>query len=145
MGGKIRLAPFADFHGGAKALQTLADWKDVMKSLVLILSSILFLGTSIGCKEKLAGPVVIAAHTKACLAKSDLADGKSDKVITKCPACALSMDGSADYKAVIDGYEVHSCTSDCNEALQEDPNKMFKDMKCDVEAAKDESAASPKG
>lgn len=116
-----------------------------MKTLFVILSSVLFLASASGCKDKPTGPIEIQAHTKACLAQSDKADGKADKVIGKCPACALAMDGSPQHKAIIDGYEVHSCSPDCNKALQENPNKIFKEMKCDVEAAKDESAAPTKG
>ena len=55
------------------------------------------------------------------------------------------MEGNPQHKAIIDGYEVHSCSSDCNRALQEDPNKIFKEMKCEGEAVKGESEAHPKG
>ena len=112
-----------------------------MKSLILLFSTLLVFIS--GCTNKPAVPVEIEPHTKVCLAMGDKADGTADNVIEKCPACALSMNGSSKHKAVIEGYEIHSCTSDCNKALQEDPNKMFKDMKCDAESGVEEAEALP--
>ena len=89
-----------------------------------------------GCEDQtLKAPkamksVEINAHTKACLAHGDQADGKVDKVIAKCPACSFAMLGSTKFKTTIEGYEIHSCAAGCNTALEEDANKVFAKLEC---------------
>lgn len=113
-----------------------------MKS-TLLLSCVILLSTAGCCKNKPQGPVTLAAHTKTCLAQSDLADGKADKVVVKCPACALSMDGDPHHSAQIGGYTVHSCSADCNQALVDDPNLVFSSLPCDAPKKEEAPEAAP--
>ena len=96
---------------------------------VLVLATVLLVGP-LGCDDKPSGPVTPNAHTKACLVHADLADGTADKVIRKCPACSLTMDGSESFKATLEGYETHSCSAECKVALENDPNMLFAALKC---------------
>ena len=111
-------------------------WKEIMKSPTTLFVLFLVLGALGACTDKgaKAPKAMISiennAHTKVCLAHGDQADGKIDKVIAKCPACSLAMFGSTKYKTTVDGYEVHSCSSGCNSALEADANKVFAKLDC---------------
>lgn len=61
-----------------------------------------------------------AAKVTAILAKADLKDGTEDKVVHKCAACALRMDGSADNELAVHGYKMHFCSSGCKDGFAED-------------------------
>jgi YHS domain-containing protein len=52
-----------------------------------------------------------------CLAKIDAADGTPDKVGHKCPNCGLAMEGRAEFSTTVEGFELHSCSEACKEAL----------------------------
>lgn len=68
-------------------------------------------------------PLSAAALTK--LAEADKADGKEDKLVEKCPACMLRMNGDAKHTSHLEGYTVHSCHVMCAEALEKDPEKLL--------------------
>ena len=53
------------------------------------------------------------AKVKAILAKADKLDGHEDKVVHRCPTCALSMDGKAEYARDAMDYTLHFCTERC--------------------------------
>lgn len=62
-----------------------------------------------------------ASVDPACLAAVDGKDGTVDKVIARCPNCGLTMDGKAEFSTTLDGYEAHSCSAHCKEALEAEP------------------------
>jgi YHS domain-containing protein len=74
-------------------------------------------------KEELTGEA--KAEVVAILARADALDGAEDKVITKCPACNLAMDGSDENTIVVEGYTMHFCTPACKEKFDKDPLKAI--------------------
>jgi hypothetical protein len=60
------------------------------------------------------------AMLAAVLARADLADGKEDKVVSKCLGCGLAMDGSADHLLEVEGYTLHLCSDTCQDKVSED-------------------------
>ncbi len=82
-------------------------------------------------KDKSAGVTAPGgtAVLAALLAKADAKDGATDKVVTKCVTCALAMDGSADHKVSVEGYEVHLCSADCKKSFEGDPTKSLQTLK----------------
>jgi hypothetical protein len=72
-----------------------------------------------------AGETTVAA----VLVRADKVDGTQDKVISKCPACALSMDGSPDHTLKAEGYTLHFCSADCKDAFASDMTKSILEMK----------------
>lgn len=66
-----------------------------------------------------------SAKVLAALAKADEADGKADKIVHKCPACMLKMNGSAEHAATLGAYTVYSCAADCKAALVADPGAIL--------------------
>lgn len=54
------------------------------------------------------------------LAGADLADGTEDMVVSRCPGCALAMEGSADYPVSVEGYELHFCSESCRHGFEDD-------------------------
>ena len=92
---------------------------------IMILGSITLVG---GCSSKTEAPTPakpLSAEGLAKLAAADKADGKEDKVVTKCPACMLSMDGNEKHTSTIEGYTVHSCHESCAAALEKDPESVL--------------------
>lgn len=65
----------------------------------------------------------------AVLKTADLYDGEEDKVISKCPACNLGMDGSAEHALHFDGYELHFCSEGCKEHFGENTEAAVLAMK----------------
>jgi len=63
------------------------------------------------------------------LAAADEFDGKTDKVVSKCPACGLGMDGHADNELDVGGYKLLFCSADQKKAWAADPNKEILALK----------------
>ncbi len=59
------------------------------------------------------------------LADADAADGTVDKVVSRCPACGLGMDGDPAHASQIGEYTLHSCSASCKEGLEADPNAVL--------------------
>jgi hypothetical protein len=55
------------------------------------------------------------------LAKADAYDGTTDKIVSKCAACGLQMDGSAEHTIVVEGYTMHLCSDQCLKHVEKDP------------------------
>lgn len=70
-----------------------------------------------------------AAEVEAKLAAADAVDGEVDKVVSKCPACALGMDGSGDHAFETAGYTLHFCSAGCKEHFSEDVTKAILALK----------------
>ena len=100
----------------------------------------LFLAATPGCrkeeqagkelaKEEVKAEKVAEADTKAAveakLAAADALDGNVDKVVSKCPSCALSMDGKSEHALVTSGYTLHFCTEGCKTRFEEDTTEAI--------------------
>ena len=99
-----------------------------MKSLSTGVVLVLFACASAGCSPQTQTPEPAKPLSEVALSKlaaADKLDGKEDKVITKCPACMLNMDGHAKHSSQLEGYTVHSCHQACAEALEADPEKVL--------------------
>ena len=83
-----------------------------------------------GCDESPKGPVAPGPRTLACLPFADQADGTADRVVKKCPACALAMEGRAEFKSTVGGYVVHSCSGQCQKTLEQNPDSLFEGLEC---------------
>jgi len=70
-----------------------------------------------GCKKD--APAAMDEDTQArvrpMLANADAVDGKTDKVVSKCAACALGMDGKSKHAIKTAGYTMHFCSDMCRE------------------------------
>lgn len=83
-----------------------------------------------GCDSKKAEPQTPAskADVVAKLAKADAVDGKVDKVVSKCAACDLGMDGSPAIVLKVHDYSLHFCSAGCKEGYESDPDKAIMAM-----------------
>lgn len=63
------------------------------------------------------------------LAAADLVDGKTDKIVTKCPSCALGMDGKSEHTLEVLGYKLYFCSEPCKTAFAKDLTKSILDLK----------------
>lgn len=69
------------------------------------------------------------AEVQAKLAKADLVDGTADKIVSKCPACALKMDGKPEHALQVAGYTLYFCCADCKQGYEKDPTKAILALK----------------
>jgi YHS domain-containing protein len=70
-----------------------------------------------GAKEELTGEA--KTEVVAILARADALDGAEDKVVTRCGACNLAMDGNDANTITIEGYTMYFCTPKCKEKFEE--------------------------
>ncbi len=75
------------------------------------------------------GKVTVKVKMEAKLARADSFDGKTDKVVSKCPSCALGMDGSSAHALKVSGYELHFCSADCKTGFEKDTTKAVLALK----------------
>jgi YHS domain-containing protein len=69
------------------------------------------------------------ADVEAKLAEADEVDGTVDKVVSKCAACALGMDGKAEHALKVSGYTMHFCSAKCKEGFEKDTTKSILALK----------------
>jgi hypothetical protein len=62
----------------------------------------------------------------AALVSADKADGTVDKVITKCAACKLSMDGDPKHSVKVGEYTAHLCSQDCKVNFEQNGDEILK-------------------
>ncbi len=67
----------------------------------------------------------LSAASIAALVKADAADGKVDKVVSKCLTCGLGMDGKADHSTKVGEYVLHLCKEGCKKMVEADPEKAL--------------------
>ena len=65
------------------------------------------------------------AALEAKLVKADALDGVTDKVVSKCPSCALAMDGSSAHALETSGYTLHFCSAPCKTGFEKDTTKAI--------------------
>jgi YHS domain-containing protein len=98
-----------------------------------MLSAFLFMGFAGGKTLSTADNSVTdakpGATVLAALAKADAADGKVDKVISKCLTCKLGMEGRPENAATYGKYTLHFCSTTCKEKFLKDPEKAVLALK----------------
>jgi hypothetical protein len=65
------------------------------------------------------------AAVEAMLALADRADGTEDRVVARCAACALGMDGSPEHMLEAHGYEMHFCSAGCKDGFAENTDEAI--------------------
>jgi len=65
------------------------------------------------------------AEVEAKLAAADAFDGTVDKIVSKCPSCALAMDGLAEHTLEVAGYKLRFCSAHCRESFAKDTTKAI--------------------
>ena len=75
-----------------------------------------------------AGVAELSAELTAKLAEADKLDGKTDKVIEKCPGCALEMAGKSEHAFKVAGYTIYFCGADCQKEFTKDVAKAIEEM-----------------
>ena len=73
------------------------------------------------------------ADVEARLAQADALDGAVDKVVSKCPACRLAMDGKSEHALEVAGYTLHFCSDQCKDKFAKDPTKEVLALKIPTE------------
>jgi YHS domain-containing protein len=76
-----------------------------------------------GAKEELTGEAT--TEVVAILARADALDGAEDKVVTRCGACNLAMDGNDANTITIEGYTMYFCTPKCKEKFEKETVKAI--------------------
>jgi YHS domain-containing protein len=93
-----------------------------------LLSAFLIMGCGGGKTPSVADNSVNAAKPSAAalaaLAKADAADGKVDKVVSKCLTCMLGMEGKPENATAYGEFTLHFCSKTCKEAFLSDPEKV---------------------
>ena len=70
----------------------------------------------------------IDALIKVKLAAADRLDGKTDKIVTKCASCALSMDGKKEHSLKVDEYTLYFCTEKCKSGFAKNTTESIKSL-----------------
>ena len=70
-----------------------------------------------------------SAAVIAMLAKADAVDGKTDKVVSKCTGCGLTMGGDPAHASTVGDYKLHLCSADCKKAVDGDLSKAILALK----------------
>src|SRR5262245_54031716 len=92
--------------------------------------SVLALSLVAGCtKDSKAEvkPAPITTEMAAKLEKADAADGKTDKVVSKCIGCDLKMEGQEKNALKVGEYSLHMCDG-CYTKYKDDPSKSLAAM-----------------
>ncbi len=72
---------------------------------------------------------VTKAAVEAKLTEADKFDGMTDKVVSKCPSCALEKDGKSEQALKVAGYKLHFCSEDCKKGFEKDTTKAILALK----------------
>jgi hypothetical protein len=65
---------------------------------------------------------------EAKLALADGFDGTADRIVSRCPGCALGMDGSAEHAMQLGGYELRFCSANCMNGFAANPQARVLDL-----------------
>ena len=65
----------------------------------------------------------VTEQMKDVLAKADQVDGTADKIVSKCAACDLAMDGVTEDALKVGQYTLLFCSDDCKQAYAKDLEK----------------------
>jgi polysaccharide deacetylase 2 family uncharacterized protein YibQ len=98
-----------------------------------LLGALLMLGFADGKTLSAADNSVVAAKPSevalAVLAKADAADGKVDKLVSKCLTCMLGMGGQPENAVTFGKFTLHFCSKTCKEKFLKDPEKAVLALK----------------
>ena len=72
---------------------------------------------------------VTNAAVEAKLTEADKFDGTIDKVVSKCPSCALEKDGKSEQALEVAGYRLYFCSEDCKKGFEKDTTKAILALK----------------
>ena len=72
---------------------------------------------------------VTKAAVEAKLTEADKFDGMTDKVVSKCPSCALEKDGKSEQALEVAGYKLYFCSEDCKKGFEKDTTKAILALK----------------
>ena len=72
---------------------------------------------------------VTKAAVEAKLTEADKFDGTIDKVVSKCPSCALEKDGKSEQALEVAGYKLHFCSEACKKGFEKDTTKAILALK----------------
>ena len=72
---------------------------------------------------------VTKAAVEAKLTEADKFDGTIDKVVSKCPSCALEKDGKSEQALEVAGYKLYFCSEDCKKGFEKDTTKAILALK----------------
>ncbi len=72
---------------------------------------------------------VTKAAVEAKLTEADKFYGTNDKVVSKCPSCALEKDGKSEQAMEVAGYKLHFCSEDCKKGFEKDTTKAILALK----------------
>ena len=72
---------------------------------------------------------VTNAAVEAKLTEADKFDGTIDKVVSKCPSCALEKDGKSEQALEVAGYKLYFCSEDCKKGFEKDTTKAILALK----------------
>ena len=72
---------------------------------------------------------VTKAAVEAKLTEADKFDGTTDKVVSKCPSCALEKDGKSEQALEVAGYKLPFCSEDCKKGFEKDTTKAILALK----------------
>ncbi len=106
----------------------------MLRSLSLIALSFLVLACHQGHQAHQGevideGPIPVSASSIAKMAAADAFDGQVDKVVGKCPACALMMDGKPDFGIKLGDYKLQFCSDTCRKSYSRDPEDKLSLLK----------------
>lgn len=65
------------------------------------------------------------------LVKADALDGTTDKVVSKCAGCGLTMDGDPAHASKVGEYTLHLCSAECKADFEKDATKAVLALKVD--------------
>lgn len=97
----------------------------IQSSWLVCLCSVLLLGA---CKKDEAPKELTPdekAQVQAKLVAADKADGTEDKIVGKCAACALRMDGKDAHAFKYEGYTMRFCAERCLDICKKDPAALI--------------------
>ncbi|UCC32461.1 MAG: hypothetical protein JSU86_09300 [Phycisphaerales bacterium] len=71
-------------------------------------------------KERAKSDAETQSRVVAKLAKADEYDGTIDHIVSKCPNCALHMDGTHEHVLQVSGYTLRFCAEHCKKEYEKD-------------------------
>jgi hypothetical protein len=74
----------------------------------------------------------VSDRMRDVLAKADQVDGTADKIVVKCAACDLAMDGAKEHALKVGEYTLLFCSDDCKQTFAKDLEKSVLSIKLPV-------------
>lgn len=99
----------------------------MFRALLVLTLCFLFLACGEGHHDGAAGdaPLPVGADAVAKMEAADHFDGTADHVVSKCPSCALQMDGKPNFGIKLGDYTMQFCSEPCRKNYTKDPEGML--------------------